>query len=190
MREMVFFLLGFSMVAAHSSNCDRRGCSARNGAAALSVHGSLGKRNDNLSPRLWAGEVQGLINIIKWRDTCKGLLEGRKPPIEDHPFLVFEANDGKIGLLPVKLAGMVAEFYSNAPGIVQDFRTIHKDEFPDGISKIEFRQTLVKNLKAMTPVAEALVSELREEAGKTWKYVATRLINGYGAIGRSGRESS
>ena len=63
-----------------------------------------------------AGEVQGLINIIKWRDTCKGLLEGRKPPIEDHPFLVFEANDGKIGLLPVKLAGMVAEFYSNAPG--------------------------------------------------------------------------
>jgi hypothetical protein len=116
-----------------------------------------------------AGEVPGVINVINLRDACEGLLQGRTFPIDEHPFLVFEANVGKIGLLPVKLAGTVAEFYSIARGIVQDFRTIHKGDFPDKFSETEFRQSLVKNIQAMIPIAEALISELREEAAKTWK---------------------
>jgi hypothetical protein len=84
----------------------------------------------------FAGEVQGFIDVINWRQTCEGLLERRKFPIDDHPFPVFEANVGKIGLLPADLAGTVAGFYSHARGMVQDFLTINKGEFPDDFSVV------------------------------------------------------
>src|SRR5262245_54402593 len=74
-----------------------------------------------------AGEVQGLIDNMGMRQAAEGLLQGMRFPIDDHPFLIFEANVGKIGFLPPPLASRVGEFYR---GLVVDFRTLYKGDIP------------------------------------------------------------
>jgi hypothetical protein len=77
-----------------------------------------------------AGEVQGVIDFLEWRQVCECLSQGRKFFVGDLRFVVFEANIGKIGLLPADLAGKVVAFYNYAGGILQDLKTI---EMPNGI---------------------------------------------------------
>jgi hypothetical protein len=116
----------------------------------------------------FAGEVQGLIDVIGWRETREGILAGRRCPIDEHPFPVFDAKVGKIGLLPAQLAGDVAGFYSFAKGIVQDIPVIYKGEFPGVVSETEFRQNFVKTLDNVNEKGVALVAELQKEAKRTW----------------------
>ena len=115
-----------------------------------------------------AGEVQGLIDILGMRQAAEGLLQGMRFPIDDHPFLIFEANVGKIGFLPPALASRVAEFYSMARGLVVDFRTLYKGDIPQRLSEDLFRKGLADNIKALKPVAKALVADMREEAARRW----------------------
>jgi hypothetical protein len=110
----------------------------------------------------FAGEVRGFLEVVDWREAREGLLQGKNFPIDDHPFPVFEANVGKIGLLPKDLAGKVAGFYSYARGIVQDFRALWSGKPID-------RERLVKGLNDLKNKADALVPELLEEAGRTWR---------------------
>ena len=115
----------------------------------------------------FAGEVLGFMDAINWRGIREFIARGYKFPIDDHPFPVFEANVGKIGLLPADLAGKVAGFYSQARGIVQDFLTINKGEPIQNDS--EFRARLVENIDAMKTKANALISQLKIEAPRTWR---------------------
>jgi hypothetical protein len=96
----------------------------------------------------FAGEVQGLIEVVNWREFREGILAGQKFPIDEHPFPVFDANVGKIGLLPAPLAGEVAAFYSFAKGIVQDIRVIYKgDEFKGKVSGDGIRTKSCENCR-------------------------------------------
>src|SRR5258708_4316218 len=52
-----------------------------------------------------AGEIQGFMGILTWRDTRELLQKGYKFPIDDGGFPEFEAHIGKIGFLPSDLAG-------------------------------------------------------------------------------------
>ena len=67
----------------------------------------------------------------------------------------------------MKLAGEVAGFYSQARGIVQDFRTLNKGD--PILNESEFRARLVKDIEALEPKAKALISQLQKEAVRTWK---------------------
>jgi hypothetical protein len=115
-----------------------------------------------------AGEVQGFIDVVKWREIRELIpLSGYKFPINDHPFPVFDANIGKIGLLPANLASEVVEYYSHASGVVQDFQTINKGEIL--LNEKELRAGLLKGIDTLQGKAKVLVPELRKEAAKTWK---------------------
>ena len=115
----------------------------------------------------FAGELQGLIDVTEWRQTRELIPLGYKFPIDDHPFPVFEANVGKIGLLPADLAGEVAGFYSHARGIVQDFQTINRGE--PILNEEEIRASLLKGIDTLETKANALASQLQKEAARTWR---------------------
>ena len=104
---------------------------------------------------------------MNWREIREFIRRGYKFPFDDHPFPVFEANVGKIGLLPADLAGEVAGFYSHARGIVQDFLTINKGE--SILNEQEIRASLLKVIDTLETKANALVSELQKEAARTWR---------------------
>jgi hypothetical protein len=112
----------------------------------------------------FAGEMQGLIDVIGWREFREGILAGQKFPLDEHPFPVFDANVGKIGLLLAPVAG----FYSFAKGIVQDIRVIYKGEFSGVVPEREFRQKLVKTVDEVEKKGVALISKLQKEAQRTW----------------------
>jgi hypothetical protein len=143
------------------------------GAAGANAGGAFGswftwqKERQSVSAA-FAGEVQALLDVIDWPQILELLPVGYKCPIDDHPFPVFEANVGKIGLLPADLATKVAVFYSFAGGIVQDFRTIKKDEIHKG-AETGFREHLARRIKTMLIKGNGLVPELQKEATRTWK---------------------
>jgi hypothetical protein len=116
----------------------------------------------------FAAEVQGVLGYLEWDQSCKDLLDGRRFLVGDLHFPVFEANVGKIGLLPSDCAAKVAGFYNYAESIFQDFRLIYKDEIPRE-SERAFTERLAKKIKTMLKRGDALVSELQKEAKKTWK---------------------
>jgi hypothetical protein len=113
-----------------------------------------------------AGEVQGVMDVVARRQAADRLERGESFAIDDHPFLVFEANVGKIGFLPAALASSVAGFYSEARGMAVDFRTLYKGEVRAGFQADEFRKRLANNIRALEPKARDLVDELRKEAAR------------------------
>ena len=115
----------------------------------------------------FAGEVLGFMDAINWRGIREFIARGYKFPIDDHPFPVFEANVGKIGLLPADLAGEVAGFYSHARGIVQDVLTINRGE--PILNEEEIRASLLKGIDTLETKANALASQLQKEAARTWR---------------------
>ena len=142
------------------------------GAAGAIVGGAFGSWFTSRKERqsvaaAFAGEVQGFIDGMNWREIREFIRRGYKFPFDDHPFPVFEANVGKIGLLPADLAGEVAGFYSHARGIVQDFLTINKGE--SILNEQEIRASLLKVIDTLETKANALVSELQKEAARTWR---------------------
>jgi hypothetical protein len=70
--------------------------------------------------------------------------------------------------LPTDLAAKVVGFYNYAAGIFLDFRTIYKDEIPEGGARTIFRERFAKNIETMLMKGKALVPELQKEAKKTW----------------------
>ena len=116
----------------------------------------------------FAGEVQGLMDVIARRQVAERLEQGVQFTISDGPFPVFDANVSKIGLLPPPLASRVIGFYSEAAGAVVDFRTLYKGEVPKGFSEQMFRERLANSIRALEPAAKALVVELLKEAGRPW----------------------
>jgi hypothetical protein len=76
----------------------------------------------------------------------------------------------RLALLPTDIAPKVVGFYNHVAGIFLDLRTLNNDEIPElGGARTRFRERLVKNIETMLPKGKALVSELQEEAKKTWK---------------------
>jgi hypothetical protein len=124
-----------------------------------------------MSAAAFAGEIQGLLNVVPLSQAAEGVLQAKRFLIDDHPFLVFEANVSKIGFLPAPLASKVAEFYSVARGIAVDFRTLYKGEVPAGFSEEAFRLNLSRDLGTLEPKAFVLVAELQKEAVRDWKQV-------------------
>jgi hypothetical protein len=53
-----------------------------------------------MSAAAFAGEIQGLLNVVPLSQAAEGVLQAKRFLIDDHPFLVFEANVSKIGFLP------------------------------------------------------------------------------------------
>ena len=96
--------------------------------------------------------------------SLRRLIPGRKFFVGDLRFVVFEANVGKIGLLPADLAGKVVAFYSYAGGILQDFKTI---EMPK-VSETRSTERLVRKIETMLSRGDVLVPELRKEAARSW----------------------
>ena len=118
----------------------------------------------------FAGEVQGFIDVVDWLDwgrTFYGLIQIRKIPIEDSPFPVFEANAGKIGLLPADLAAKVAGFYTFARGILQELRAVNKTDGPSGPFG-GLKESVTASIETMQMKGKALVPELQKEAQRTW----------------------
>jgi hypothetical protein len=107
----------------------------------------------------FAGELEGLIDVINWRETSKLIRLGFVLTIDERPFPVFEANIDKIGVLPAPLAGEVSVFYSRARGIFQDFLTLNKGE--PIFNQVEFRERLANDIDEIKPRASALISKLR-----------------------------
>jgi hypothetical protein len=116
----------------------------------------------------FAGEVQATIDVIDWRQILELIPRGYKFPVDDHPFPVFEANIRNIGLLPADLSAKVATYYGHAREIVQDFRTVYKDEVAPG-TETKFRERLVQNIETMLAIGKALIPELQKEAKRTWR---------------------
>jgi hypothetical protein len=114
----------------------------------------------------FAAEVQGIVDLIYVRQVLELIPLGYKFAIEPN-FPVFEANIGKIGLLPTELARKVAGFYNYAAGIFLDVRTINNDEITEG-TRIRFTQRLTKNIETMLMEGKALVPELQKEAARSW----------------------
>jgi hypothetical protein len=79
----------------------------------------------------FAGELQAIMDVFKWRQISELIPRGYKFPIGDNPFPVFDANVGKIGFLPADLAVKVAGFYGYAGGIVQDLGTINSEKIAE-----------------------------------------------------------
>jgi hypothetical protein len=115
----------------------------------------------------FAGEINAILGLVGWRRAREAVLKGKGFPIEEHPFPVWEANVGKVGLLPSGLAVKVAGFYSLASGIVQDLKTL------TGNVQIgnpqEFRESLSKSIADAESEAKGLVSELQKEAERAWR---------------------
>jgi hypothetical protein len=116
----------------------------------------------------FAGEVQAIMDVFRWRQIAELIPRGFKFPISDKPFPVFDANVGKIGLLPADLAAKVAVFYGYAEGIVQDLGTVNSEIIAKW-SENEFKETFAESIKALMEKGDALVLELQQEAKKTWK---------------------
>jgi hypothetical protein len=114
-----------------------------------------------------AGEIQGFIGILNWRNTRELLTKGYKFHIGDGPFPVFTALLPKIGYLPPNLAGKVVDFYTCASGIAQDFHTLNAQQFVMG-QEAKFRENLVKGIDDLEAKATILVPALREEAARAW----------------------
>jgi hypothetical protein len=115
-----------------------------------------------------AGEVQAIIDVIDWRQIVELIPHGYKFPVDAHPFPVFEAHIGNIGLLPADLSAKVATYYAHARGIVQDFQTIYKDAIHPG-TETSFRVHLAQNIETMLAIGKALIPELQKEAKRTWR---------------------
>jgi len=64
-----------------------------------------------------AGEIQGFIGVLNWRNTRELLPKGYNFPIDEGAFPVFGASVGKIGLLPSDLAGQRQGFWSKTSWI-------------------------------------------------------------------------
>jgi hypothetical protein len=114
-----------------------------------------------------AGEIQGFIGVLNWRNARELLQHGYQFQINEGAFPVFAASVGKIGLLPPDLAGKVTEFYGYAAGIVQDFKTLDTRDL-NHIQAAKFRVNLVKGIDDLEAKAATLVPELRKEAARSW----------------------
>jgi hypothetical protein len=114
-----------------------------------------------------AGEIQGFIGVLNWRNARELLQQGYQFPIDEGAFPVFAACVGKIGLLPSDLAGKVTEFYGYAGGIVRDFKTLDTRNL-NHIQADRFRANLVKGIDDLEAKATILVPELRKEAARSW----------------------
>ena len=116
----------------------------------------------------FAGEIHAILGVVGWRRAREAILKGKSFPIEEHPFPVWEANVSNVGCLPADLAAKVAGFYSLAAGIAQDLKTLNSHAqvgSPD-----EFRESLSKSVADVENEAKGLVSELRNEAKKAWRF--------------------
>jgi hypothetical protein len=161
---------GFDMVAAHSSNGNRRLIGAF-GAIAGGAFGSWftwQKERQSVAAAL-AGEVEAFVAVTEWYQTREFVSRGYRTQIDDHPFPVFEANVGKIGFLPPDLARDVAGFYSHARRVVEEFLIINKGEPIEGPSRI----AMVENFTFMKAKGQDLVPALQKEAKTTWKNYLT-----------------
>jgi hypothetical protein len=116
----------------------------------------------------FAGEVRAIIDVIDWLQIVELIPHGYKFPVDDQPFPVFEAHIRNIGLLPADLSAKVVTYYTHARGIVQDFRTIYKDEIHPG-TETKFRAHLAQNIETMLATGKALIPELQKEAKRTWR---------------------
>jgi hypothetical protein len=114
-----------------------------------------------------AGEIQGFVGVLNWRNTRDLLKKGYKFPIGEGPFPVFAAFLSKIGYLPSELTGQVVDFYTCASGIAQDFSTLNTQQFAPG-QETKFRENLIKGIDDLEAKAAILVPALRKEATRAW----------------------
>jgi len=119
----------------------------------------------------FAGEILCIVDSINWRTARKTIEEG-KVPRGELSFPIFDANVGKIGFLPVDLAGKVALFYSDLAGVFIDFRTLDAVLIKQELTILnvnEIKQGLMQHLASIDERAKALVLELKKEASLTWR---------------------
>ena len=104
-----------------------------------------------------------------WQSTV--IIERGRIPSAKPSFPVFETNVGKVGILPVDLAGRVSVFYSDLAGVYLDIQTLYealiKREIQIGNAE-EIKANLLNRVPALQSEANSLIDNLREESERIW----------------------
>ena len=119
----------------------------------------------------FAGEIQSVVKAQNFRNLQAMIKQGKVPSAQPS-FPVFDANVGKIGMLPVDLAGRVSVFYSDLAGVYLDLRTLYEALIERKIqieNPEEIKTGLLKRLPTLESEANSLVANLRKESKRKWR---------------------
>lgn len=151
------------------------------------------RREERRVARALQGEIESMIQIVQLRDYATGLRSAAEDfrqgkispfvvPIGQNYFSVFEAHTAQIGALQGDLPRRVAEVYTLAKALVDDFRGIADKDWESYAKNLkqlppQLQQTNLQDMAKRFDERANFINEAMKRASDT----ATQLADTYGA---------